>query len=1431
MCRLFDSLIFPVLSYAAESPHPVSLCFHKEGTQLVLVDCPVYNVNGDPAQRTQHQACGGIDMYDAANLFTFVDGGASWETHPDQTREGKYDDCLALLKEESAWGGNIAPLAASAKTAALPRAMAAGKAATGATWTLTLAPALRQSKLGVDLQASLVDCFGRVLPGQALQTPDDAPEGWMFSVSFGLDYTSKAVILKAKTGNYQYMLDVVASSFKSAFGFKPQEPASNALGPKASVEIVADAKGNVNLLGAAKAMWSDAPAVVTDVLWSVTFASLVCKTANGMDSQGLRLLAVGMPGTVSFGSLLSGMGVPNAASLGDILTVTATTVLFVPGSTGQKDLDGVTLRSPGLTLSSVFAVPALSIPALNVTVSVAWGAKAAQMRTTLRWINEIKPIQHVTIQGMQLEVVPDGLVGTANGTLLTAPVTVLVTLASKAAQASKSLPAVSILTVAKKVEINNIVTALWPGTPDLIRTMLAPINFAELRVRWDTKLGFGISGNPDLSSVPELRKALDFLHLGPDAIVLRANAAQRNQLELAVAKSWTFRPGAPFVGDAAVGFDLAVQQVTTGLAARLQASFAAVLRVDIFENPLVYMQCQAGFTFSSVASSLNLGVSFTGQMSIRGFPFIQLRVLTGSLSVSPNPLAITAASLRVEGTLLQTNITTELVYEAKRGIFGMEVSVDSFSLQDSLEALGIKANLGSFNVAIRDAHITYASVDISVNGSERLRQGLFVAGNFSARGLTSQVAFAMDTNGFHLATELDFTVMMNEFYDRVATGLKEIGIDLRDICINIRDAFRLEVLSIDLTVTRMQQAFQGGLRMVILGQTISITVNVDVNDIVKFFVETASQEVFKFFTGACTRDTHGRGIGHIPTGCEPGRENFSGLCYKHCTQDWQYGVYGRDNRCYQHCPPGYNDDEPVGKRGLSCSKLECDPGYRYDGVLMCIKNCRSGWSSDGALLCYEDCPSGWSYVALSCQRWACKSDEDDNGAGLCYQKCARGYESDGAFLCRGPCPDGYNRNWLTCFRGYAATRGKGCCCTFFGCCGCRHVRSQMHGNHKDWYDAGCFCARNARTVRREIYWRKSRTKLTSYIRSSYFTSAVGAVKSFWRQIEDRGVGYIPNRCTDSEFPDYDAGLCYKRCAPGYDGVGPICWSQCPQGYISCGTFCVPKGNPLGCAAFIGATYKKCGSLHSKEAAMAIAHAVAYGNATAPAKLVSGSPKHDALVASALPTVNSIVEGTSTIPTCLKSLSCFCKGVKSGLRFPNPFTTSPGFIVCHAGGAIATDCGPGATFDASVGGCAPSAAAMAAGNPCIGARDGVHARKNSTGGYEAYVCKGGQQQTEPKVVARPSKTVAQAVPAGGKLPSQDLVAKAAASKCNKFECFCQGKADGLYLDTLAPGHAAMEGFANSTLAKGELDSAYITRVAAAYRSYVRVYVTTRAPVAC
>ena len=32
----------------------------------------------------------------------------------------------------------------------------------------------------------------------------------------------------------------------------------------------------------------------------------------------------------------------------------------------------------------------------------------------------------------------------------------------------------------------------------------------------------------------------------------------------------------------------------------------------------------------------------------------------------------------------------------------------------------------------------------------------------------------------------------------------------------------------------------------------------------------------------------------------------------------------------------------------------------------------------------------------------------------------------------------------------------------------------------------------------------------------------------------------------------DAGLCYKNCKKGYDGVGPVCWGDKPKGWVNCG---------------------------------------------------------------------------------------------------------------------------------------------------------------------------------------------------------------------------------------------------------------------------------------
>jgi hypothetical protein len=67
---------------------------------------------------------------------------------------------------------------------------------------------------------------------------------------------------------------------------------------------------------------------VTGSTPSITFKA-------AMDRQSLRLMALDMPGELSFGDILTGLGVSGAASLGDIITVSATTVLYVPNVNGS----------------------------------------------------------------------------------------------------------------------------------------------------------------------------------------------------------------------------------------------------------------------------------------------------------------------------------------------------------------------------------------------------------------------------------------------------------------------------------------------------------------------------------------------------------------------------------------------------------------------------------------------------------------------------------------------------------------------------------------------------------------------------------------------------------------------------------------------------------------------------------------------------------------------------------------------------------------------------------------------------------------------------------------------------------------------------------------------------------------------------------------
>lgn len=78
----------------------------------------------------------------------------------------------------------------------------------------------------------------------------------------------------------------------------------------------------------------------------------------------------------------------------------------------------------------------------------------------------------------------------------------------------------------------------------------------------------------------------------------------------------------------------------------------------------------------------------------------------------------------------------------------------------------------------------------------------------------------------------------------------------------------------------------------------------------------------------------------------------------------------------------------------------------------------------------------------------------------------------------------------------------------------------------------------------------------------------------YRQSDTRGVGIIPIACNPS-LPDHQAGLCYKQCAEGYHGVGPVCWTS-EEVSIPRGAGVIPTGCPASHPIFeAGLCYQEC----------------------------------------------------------------------------------------------------------------------------------------------------------------------------------------------------------------------------------------------------------------
>lgn len=153
-------------------------------------------------------------------------------------------------------------------------------------------------------------------------------------------------------------------------------------------------------------------------------------------------------------------------------------------------------------------------------------------------------------------------------------------------------------------------------------------------------------------------------------------------------------------------------------------------------------------------------------------------------------------------------------------------------------------------------------------------------------------------------------------------------------------------------------------------------------------------------------------------------------------------------------------------------------------------------SSLDSMYCWKDAQGrGVGIVPNSCP------SGKEFQAGLCYDYCPSGFTGV-SFVCWQNCPSGFPDAGPTCAKPWDTSSWK---------IWEWSLRSCQNG----MTDIGLFCAKRTTT---------------------------------------RGVGTFP--ICGGDTPVNDAGLCYRSCGAGQEGLGPLCWSSCANnGWVSCGAGC------------------------------------------------------------------------------------------------------------------------------------------------------------------------------------------------------------------------------------------------------------------------------------
>lgn len=237
-------------------------------------------------------------------------------------------------------------------------------------------------------------------------------------------------------------------------------------------------------------------------------------------------------------------------------------------------------------------------------------------------------------------------------------------------------------------------------------------------------------------------------------------------------------------------------------------------------------------------------------------------------------------------------------------------------------------------------------------------------------------------------------------------------------------------------------------------------------------------------------------------------------------QGWQDAIAACDERNPQDAFSGTTtpvmDTTTARILGASTEPDICWKDSYGRGAGVAPSACRSGWERTGAdLLCYPTCRTGFYGVGP-----------------VCWQECPAQFRNDGAFCAK---PESYTRGagfgYVPLFEERATARQR---------CESEHGRGNCERSLEMYYPT---CREGFKPVGCCVCSPECPQDMTD----------IGV--SCAKQSYGRGVGEGAF-CQAGQEQDFQGGLCYPRCNPGTNGVGPVCWSSCPSDYpVDCGAAC------------------------------------------------------------------------------------------------------------------------------------------------------------------------------------------------------------------------------------------------------------------------------------